>query len=273
MREGRMEARVPLESRTGEAHRRCGSPPEKLDLPLHRANRLLTSSFPPFAPLNSESLPSVLLKARNPPAFQERLSAAPNHDQIASIAGEQDHSPGKPSLLRKKAEALAPLSDEDLESRGRQAVLPFLGGIQRAILSDLVEKTTLKAGKLASRPTPAALSPTSSDHRRSGRLDSPPADPLRPRAEREPARHGSSGRIADRRSAPEGTVGHASTRLSHPMKRGGPGTRTRPAPNGTPPPRTAPETHRVLFSSTTGGLSPHARQSWSLRSLLSVTYW
>jgi predicted ribosomally synthesized peptide with nif11-like leader len=65
--------------------------------------------------MSDEQLQSLLAKAQQDPALQERLSAAQSHDEIASIAAEQGHSLAKPYLIRKEAEAISRLSDEDLE--------------------------------------------------------------------------------------------------------------------------------------------------------------
>ena len=67
------------------------------------------------SPMSDEQLQSLLAKAQNDPALKERLSSARSHEEIASIAAEQGHSISKPYLIRKEAEAVSRLSDEDLE--------------------------------------------------------------------------------------------------------------------------------------------------------------
>ncbi len=65
--------------------------------------------------MSDEQLQSLLAKAQNDPALKERLSSARSHDEVASMAAEQGHAISKPYLIRKEAEAISRLSDEDLE--------------------------------------------------------------------------------------------------------------------------------------------------------------
>lgn len=65
--------------------------------------------------MSDEQLQSLLEKAKSDPGLHERLTSAKSHDEVASIAAEQGHPMSKAYLVRKEAEAVSQLSDEDLE--------------------------------------------------------------------------------------------------------------------------------------------------------------